>query len=116
MLYQGEHGDMDVNVEKFPFYHRNSMDYLVSSAEDADGEADYFHIGEGEDDGEKGKKSRERNREHAKKTRLRKKVLLEGMKGKLVQLQSEVNFELTSGIISNSQPVSLFSLLPVMIY
>ncbi len=90
MLYQGEQGDMDVNCERFPFYHRNNMDYLVSSAEDAD-DVD-FHMGE-ESDGEKGKKSRERNREHAKKTRLRKKVLLESMKGKLVQLQSEVNFE-----------------------
>ena len=58
MLYQGDHGDMDVNIEKFPFYHHNSsLDYLVSSAEDAD---DVWHMGEGEDDGEKGKKSRER--------------------------------------------------------
>jgi len=34
-------------------------------------------------------KSRERNREHAKRTRLRKKALIEGMKGKLLDLQNE---------------------------
>jgi hypothetical protein len=34
-------------------------------------------------------KSRERNREHAKRTRLRKKALIEGMKGKLLDLQTE---------------------------
>ncbi len=36
-------------------------------------------------------KSRERNREHAKKTRLRKKVMLENLKGRLLELQNEVN-------------------------
>jgi len=35
-------------------------------------------------------KCRERNREHAKKTRLRKKMGLDGMKGKLLELQTEV--------------------------
>lgn len=35
-------------------------------------------------------KSRERNREHAKRTRLRKKALIEGMKGRLLELQQEV--------------------------
>ena len=35
-------------------------------------------------------KTRERNREHAKKTRLRKKALLENMKGRLLELQNEV--------------------------
>ena len=36
-------------------------------------------------------KCRERNREHAKKTRLRKKVGIDGMKQRLLQLQTEVN-------------------------
>ena len=40
--------------------------------------------------GEKVEKNRERNREHAKRTRMRKKAILEGMKGRLVELQSEV--------------------------
>jgi hypothetical protein len=35
-------------------------------------------------------KSRERNREHAKRTRLRKKAVLEVMKDKLLSLQNEV--------------------------
>ena len=39
---------------------------------------------------EKVEKGRERNREHAKRTRLRKKAVLEGMKGKLMELQNEV--------------------------
>ena len=38
---------------------------------------------------EKVEKSRERNREHAKRTRLRKKALIEGMKGKLLELQKD---------------------------
>ena len=33
---------------------------------------------------------RERNRKHAKKTRLRKKAMLEGMKDRLLELQNEV--------------------------
>ena len=41
-------------------------------------------------DVEKVEKGRERNREHAKRTRLRKKAVLEGMKGKLMELQNEV--------------------------
>lgn len=44
----------------------------------------------GEDDAERVLASRERNREHAKKTRLRKKALLEGMKTRLLELQKEV--------------------------
>lgn len=36
-------------------------------------------------------KCRERNREHAKKTRLRKKMGLDGMKGRLLELQTEVS-------------------------
>ena len=40
---------------------------------------------------EKVEKGRERNREHAKRTRLRKKAVLEGMKGKLMELQNEVS-------------------------
>ena len=35
-------------------------------------------------------KHRERNREHAKKTRLRKKALIDGMKLRLLELQNEV--------------------------
>lgn len=42
--------------------------------------------------GEKVEKGRERNREHAKRTRIKKKALLDGMKGKLLELQNEVNF------------------------
>jgi hypothetical protein len=37
-------------------------------------------------------KSKERNRMHARKTRLRKKAMLEGLKGRLVGLQDEVTF------------------------
>jgi hypothetical protein len=36
-------------------------------------------------------KSRERNREHAKKTRLRKKIMLETLKARLLELQAEVS-------------------------
>ena len=43
---------------------------------------------------EKVEKGRERNREHAKRTRLRKKAVLEGMKGKLMELQNEVRGQL----------------------
>lgn len=35
-------------------------------------------------------KNRERNREHAKRTRLRKKEMIEGMKMRLLELQREV--------------------------
>jgi len=44
----------------------------------------------GEDEQDRQERSRERNREHAKKTRLRKKVLIEGMKDRLLDLQNEV--------------------------
>ena len=40
---------------------------------------------------ERVERSRERNREHAKRTRLRKKAVIEAMKGKLLSLQKEVN-------------------------
>jgi hypothetical protein len=36
-------------------------------------------------------RSRERNREHAKRTRLRKKVAIESMKDRLIELQNEVS-------------------------
>ena len=39
---------------------------------------------------DKMEKSRERNREHAKRTRLRKKVAIESMKDRLIELQNEV--------------------------
>jgi hypothetical protein len=38
----------------------------------------------------KAEKNRERNREHAKRTRLRKKEMIEGMKMRLLELQREV--------------------------
>lgn len=41
---------------------------------------------------EKVEKGRERNREHAKRTRIKKKAVLDEMKGKLLDLQNEVNF------------------------
>ena len=40
--------------------------------------------------GQRASKNRERNREHAKKTRLRKKEMIEGMKIRLLDLQKEV--------------------------
>lgn len=55
-------------------------------------------------------KNRERNREHAKRTRLRKKVMLEGMKERLLFLQNQVSSYLecfSGGIIhflSNEHP------------
>jgi len=42
------------------------------------------------DNDDRMEKSRERNREHAKKTRLRKKAQIEGMKERLLELQNEV--------------------------
>ena len=39
---------------------------------------------------QKAERNRERNREHAKKTRLRKKEMIEGMKIRLLELQREV--------------------------
>ena len=47
-------------------------------------------------------KARERNREHAKKTRLRKKASLEGLKARLLELQAEVIFsiQLLNSLIS----------------
>ena len=47
---------------------------------DFSGESEYF---------ERITKSRERDREHAKKTRLRKKMGIDGMKQKLQELQNE---------------------------
>lgn len=43
-----------------------------------------------ENDVAKAEKNRQRNREHAKKTRLRKKEMMEGLKSKLLELQQEV--------------------------
>lgn len=40
---------------------------------------------------QKAERNRERNREHAKKTRLRKKEMIEGMKIRLLELQREVS-------------------------
>lgn len=44
-------------------------------------------------------KSRERNREHAKKTRLRKKIMLETLKARLLELQAEVRDRLSRNIL-----------------
>jgi len=49
---------------------------------------DYIDFSQGAE--ERVEKSRERNREHAKRTRLRKKQMIEGMKGRLLELQNEV--------------------------
>jgi hypothetical protein len=46
-----------------------------------------------ETDAVKAEKNRQRNREHAKKTRLRKKEMMEGLKSKLLELQQEVRFK-----------------------
>lgn len=43
-------------------------------------------------DDNRAQKSRERNREHAKRTRLRKKAVLEVMKDRLLSLQNEVTY------------------------
>ena len=48
----------------------------------------------------KAEKNRERNREHAKRTRLRKKVMIEGMKIRLLELQREVSIAV--GILSRN--------------
>lgn len=40
---------------------------------------------------DKAERNRERNREHAKRTRLRKKEMIEGMKARLLDLQREVS-------------------------
>lgn len=70
-----------------------------SFGSEANGSDGYFHfsckdeISSNNDENvevEKVEKGRERNREHAKRTRLRKKAVLEGMKGKLMELQNEV--------------------------
>ena len=42
------------------------------------------------EEGNKAERNRERNREHAKKTRLRKKEMMETMKARLLDLQREV--------------------------
>jgi hypothetical protein len=42
--------------------------------------------------GERVEKGRERNREHAKRTRIKEKAVIDGMKNKLMELQNEVNF------------------------
>ncbi|RYH09007.1 bZIP transcription factor, partial [archaeon] len=42
----------------------------------------------------KAERNRERNREHAKRTRLRKKEMIEGMKVRLLELQREVPMQI----------------------
>ena len=85
----GENANGNQQMNRISFLGPTSaMDYLVSSAE-GDGDDTLYCDDDDLDNGEKGKKSRERNREHAKRTRLRKKAMLEGMKGKLMDLQRE---------------------------
>lgn len=48
---------------------------------------------EGSND-DRNEKCRERNREHAKRTRLRKKVMLESLKSRLLELQAEVRYNI----------------------
>jgi hypothetical protein len=43
-------------------------------------------------------RNRERNREHAKRTRLRKKEMIEGMKMRLLELQREVCYILSKSL------------------
>ena len=63
----------------------------LSCFEYNDGQNDLFEDNDLDTGGvERVEKGRERNREHAKRTRLRKKAVLEGMKGKLMELQNEV--------------------------
>ena len=80
-------GNPQMNRDRVSFP-SSAMDFLVSSAEDENNDTLYCEDDEN-DNGEKASKSRERNREHAKRTRLRKKAMLEGMKGKLMDLQRE---------------------------
>jgi len=68
---------------------------------------DYIDFSQGAE--ERVEKSRERNREHAKRTRLRKKQMIEGMKGRLLELQNEVRNQNTSKM-KNPVSHSLMSL------
>ena len=70
-----------MNNQGIPFFHFGGVDDIQ----------DFTKFDHGFD-GEKDEKSRLRNREHAKKTRLRKKLVLEGMKTRLQDLQNEVRF------------------------
>lgn len=63
--------------------HLDNDDCLNSQCQGSDMNPEY--------DCDRVEKSRERNREHAKKTRLRKKVMLEGLKSRLLELQNEVS-------------------------
>ena len=56
------------------------------------GRSNISSANEGEADGEKLDKTKERNRIHSKLTRLRKRSKINGMKDKLKTLQEEVNF------------------------
>jgi hypothetical protein len=50
-----------------------------------------FESGDDDAVGQRADKNRERNREHAKRTRLRKKEMIEGLKMRLLELQREVS-------------------------
>lgn len=73
-------GEKDYN-EHQPLYEDESLGIYSET----DGRAS-TEMGDNDDIVEK---HRERNREHAKKTRLRKKALIDGMKGRLLELQRE---------------------------
>lgn len=64
---------------------RQDRSMSVGSDHDSDGEP----LMENPDN--KAEKNRERNREHAKRTRLRKKEMIEGMKVRLLELQREAS-------------------------
>lgn len=66
-----------------------------SSVEDGFGGDLEGQLGHGENSDHKAEKNRERNREHAKRTRQRKKEMIEGMKIRLLELQREVIIRLT---------------------
>lgn len=67
---------------------------------------------------EKQEKSRERNREHAKKTRLRKKAMLEHMKDRLLELQNEVTSLSLAYIFITPTPIriTLIIILPPLFH
>ena len=74
-------------------HHHSSSASVSSAANSPDGSVhDHQHDHHVDD---KVEKNRERNREHAKRTRLRKKEMMESMKMRLLELQREVSF--TSG-------------------
>jgi len=89
-MYQMKKRSFDEAIENDSdrYYQEESLDEdeSLEMHSETDGRAS-TEIGDTEDIIEK---HRERNREHAKRTRLRKKALIDGMKGRLLELQKEV--------------------------